>query len=131
MILVDADVWIDFFTGSEPGSSALERLLGERRAALSTVTAFELEAGIVGEKRKRQVEVVLAVVPSHPLTQEGARRAAAEFTRLKRAGQLIGTADLLLAGTALDLSVPVLTRNVRHFRRIEDLVVHTPASIFG
>lgn len=38
----------------------------------------------------------------------------------------IATPDALIAATALERSFPLLTRNRRHFERVDDLVVVTP-----
>lgn len=42
---------------------------------------------------------------------------------LRDAGQLIGTNDLWIACTAPAAGVPVVTRNVEHFRRVPELGV--------
>jgi predicted nucleic acid-binding protein len=42
---------------------------------------------------------------------------------LRDAGRLIGTNDLWIACTAKAAEVPIVTRNVEHFRRVPDLEV--------
>jgi len=42
---------------------------------------------------------------------------------LQRNGQEIGIVDSLLAATALANNLVMVIRNVRHFERVEDLVV--------
>lgn len=123
MILVDADVLIDFFAGVEPGATAVLRVLEERRAALSSITAFELLAGVTGKKRIAQVEALLSVVPVVDLNADDARTAASLYTLLKARGRLIGNQDLFLAATALNAGVGVLTRNRNHFSRVAGLDV--------
>ena len=46
---------------------------------------------------------------------------------LRRQGKLIADFDLLLGATALHHNLTVLTYNTRHFSRIPELRVHTPA----
>jgi predicted nucleic acid-binding protein len=59
------------------------------------------------------------------VTAEVARVYASVARSLRDAGQLIGTNDLWIACTARAAGVPVVTRNVEHFRRVPDLGVVT------
>ena len=129
MILVDTDVWIDFLRNDDPGAAAVKRLLVERGAAMAASTVFELFAGIRGPRRLRALEALLGQVSAVPLSAAAARIAAERYTALKAAGRLIGNGDLLLAGTAIDLGAAILTRNTRHFERVEGLVVLNPADL--
>lgn len=58
-----------------------------------------------------------------PVTPEVARLYAAAARRLRSAGRLIGTNDLWIACTAKAAGLPIVTRNVEHFKRIRQLVV--------
>jgi predicted nucleic acid-binding protein len=122
-VLLDTDVVIDFFTGREPMASEVARLLAERRACLSAVSAFELRAGIVGAKRLAAIATLLAAVEVIPFDGPEAERAAAFYTALKAEGRLIGNADLLIAATAVEHGWPLLTRNVEHFGRVPGLAL--------
>lgn len=44
---------------------------------------------------------------------------------LRDNGMLIGANDLWIAATALAHDIPIVTHNVRHYRRVPDLVVVT------
>ncbi len=48
-------------------------------------------------------------------------------SELLRRGMLISDFDLIIAATALDLNLTVLSNNVRHRRRIDQLRVHSPS----
>ncbi len=128
MILVDADVWIDYFANSAPGAPAVERLLVEHRALLSVITVFELFCGARSVRQRNELETLVGAVEPLVLTSGAARRAAAHYARLKSQGRLIGNQDLLLAGTALELDIPLLTRNHDHFQRIEGLELIHPTN---
>jgi predicted nucleic acid-binding protein len=129
VILVDADVLIDFFAGKEPGATAVHRLLEERQAAISSITVFELLAGVTGKKRIAQIEALAAIVQVVELSADDARIAAAIYTTLKAKGRLIGNQDLFLAATALGVGIPVLTRNRDHFARVAELRVLSPGDL--
>ena len=131
MILVDADVWIDYLAGVDPGATSVERLLIERRALLSAVTVFELFAGITGKKRFEHLSKLVENLPTVPLSPLAARMAAEFYTRLKKRGKLIGNQDLMLAATAAELEIPVLTRNKKHFDQIPEISVLGPDEVLS
>ena len=45
---------------------------------------------------------------------------------LRRRGALISDFDMVIAATALEYDLTVLTFNLRHFQRISDLRIYTP-----
>ena len=129
MILVDTEVWIDFFAGADPGAVAVDTLLQQRRAVLSTITVFELLCGAGNSRQTQQLETLFRLVQTVDVTVDAARYAARHYTELRQTGSLIGNQDLLLAGTALEYHLPILTRNRQHLERIEDLEVLSPEQI--
>ena len=131
MILVDSDVWIDFFAGADPGASAVARLLGERRAALSVISVFELACGARRRQQAEEVETLVSTLEPITLTQNAARRAGEYYLQLRQRGLLIGNQDLMLAATATELGIAVLTRNHDHFSRIADLEVLSPGEVLA
>ena len=58
-----------------------------------------------------------------PLNQAACRRAAQIYADLRRRGNLIPDADILIAGIALAGDYVLVTQNVKHFRRITGLKV--------
>jgi predicted nucleic acid-binding protein len=58
-----------------------------------------------------------------PVTQGAAEIAAATRRHLERRGQGIGVADYLIAGVCIAHGLPLLTRNVAHFRRVPGLAL--------
>lgn len=131
MILVDTDLWIDFFSGSDPGARAVERLLRQRRAALAAVSVFELFCGATTPRQIGELEALTAAVELLALSPQSARLAGRHFVELKRQGRLIGNQDLMIAGTAAELGLPILTRNRSHFTRIPDLEILSPEQILS
>ena len=61
------------------------------------------------------VEQLLALIPSLPLTHPIANRAAGLRSDLAAAGTPIGPYDLLIAATALEHGLALVTRNVSDF----------------
>lgn len=131
MILIDSDVWIDFFAGVDPGAGAVERLLGNRRAALSVISVFELTCGAQRPKQVEEIRTLVSTIEPIGLTSKAAQRAGEYYLQLKRQGRLIGNQDLLLAATAAELGLAVLTRNHDHFSRIAGLEVLSPEAVLA
>ena len=58
-----------------------------------------------------------------PLDEDACRRSAQVYADLRRLGNLIPDADILIAGIALAGDYVLVTQNVKHFRRIAGLKV--------
>jgi len=120
MIVADTDVLIDFLAGAEPQAS---RVGDEIEVGLATtaVTRFELRAGVRSPRQERAVAGLLEALMVLPLDALSADRAAAVRLKLEEAGVGIGMADSLIAGIALAHGATLLTRNRRHFERVDGL----------
>lgn len=101
----------------------LERVEGAR-LYLPSIVAGELAAGVSMANRPRW-EAFLAPFFLLPVTPDVAWEYGRAFRHLQGVGQLIGTNDLWIAATALAHRMPVVTRNVDHFRRVPHLEVET------
>jgi predicted nucleic acid-binding protein len=123
LIVIDTDVVIDFFKDAIPGANAVSDLISRGQAAMTSVSVFELYAGVEGKRRLRQIERLVESLLILPLDVIEAAVAGKIYTRLKSKGHLIGTRDILIAGICLANELPLYTRNVAHFSRVEDLQV--------
>jgi predicted nucleic acid-binding protein len=134
-ILIDSTVLIAAERERESPSEmfqALARRWGDRELAISVMSAAELfhgcwRADTAARRAAREefVAEVLAVVPVVPVTLEVARIFGALDAEVGSKGRRLPTSDLLIAATALWRGDHVVTGNVRHFRRVPGLVVHT------
>jgi predicted nucleic acid-binding protein len=113
-LLVDTDVFIDHLRGAQRLSVHGESV------SYSVVTRCELFAG--SHVDEEGVRVLLA--PFRELVVD--RRIAERAGRIRReTGTRI--ADALIAATALEHELTVVTRNLRDFDRIAQLRLHLPA----
>jgi tRNA(fMet)-specific endonuclease VapC len=78
-------------------------------------------AGAKTTRQQATVQQLLDAVPALPLDADAADRAAAVRRALERDGVPIGMGDSLIAGIALAAGGVLLTRNIRHFDRVEGL----------
>ncbi len=121
IVIADTDVIIDFFSGTEPSASAIEQLILQDSLALTSITVFELYAGITGKKRKKQIDDLTLILPVFPFEEKHAETAAEIYNELKKTGNLIGNQDILIAGICVAHDIPIITRNTNHFSRISQL----------
>lgn len=115
MKLVDTTVAVDHLRGDAAAVQLLVGLLdaGEQLVA-SEVTRFELLAG-ARPREMSALEDFFAALGWMPVTEAVTREAGVLARRYLRSHRGIGTADYLIAATALSAGADPLTTNVRHF----------------
>lgn len=127
IIVADSDVVIDYFNGINPSADVVAGLISGRLLGLTSVSVFELFAGITGKKRLKAVELLLSQATVIPLDAKAAMAAARVYTELKKKGELIGNQDTLIAGICITNALPLFTRNRSHFEKISGLDLYYPA----
>jgi toxin FitB len=109
--LVDTDVLIDHFRG--------QRKLDGTGFAISVVTRCELFAG--RNANEDSLRKTLALFDEVDVSPQVAERAG----QIRRATG-IAVPDALIAATALQHGMAIMTRNVRHFKRVPGLELRVP-----
>jgi predicted nucleic acid-binding protein len=105
--------------------SAAQRFLGAHANEplyLTFTIAGELASGMAPDGRSRW-EQFIAPFRTLPCTPEVCWEYGQVFRYLRTNGQLIGANDLWIAATAVVFGKPLVTANVRHFRRVPGLQV--------
>jgi predicted nucleic acid-binding protein len=113
-ILVDSDVLIDHLLGHHRFAA------GKDTVHVSTVTRAELLAGRGTEEAK--VRRLLDPLAELPVDRAVAERAG----RIRRATR-IGMADVLIAATAIQHRLTLVTRNASDFATVTGIRVRVPA----
>lgn len=131
LTVIDTDTVIDFFSNKVPGAHVVSELVSRGEAVLTSVSLFELYAGIEGKRRLGQIETLIQNLMILPLDIIEAALAGKIYTKLKSKGQLIGTHDILIAGICLANELPLYTKNIAHFSKIEHLRILTSEEIMG
>jgi tRNA(fMet)-specific endonuclease VapC len=128
--LLDSDVIIDDIRGSVAARQLVERLSAEG-IAISGMSYGELWEGIAMDRAnasvQEELEEILLPFTIHWLDRETMQRYGEIRAHLRTWGQLIPAPDILIASTALQHGLTLITRNHRHFSRIPDLRVITPS----
>ena len=127
-MILDTTFVIDVWDGDPGALDRLELLDRERvQQQLSAMTLFELHYGVaLSEKPREERRRVLDVVESKvvlPATGPVMSKAGRLHGRLRHAGRSIGESDCIIAATAFVHEEPILTRNVEHFERVDDVDV--------
>jgi tRNA(fMet)-specific endonuclease VapC len=128
VIVADTDALIDFLADKEPSAGRVAVELASPSFCTTAVTRFELLAGARDRRAERLIRRLVDSLSTLPLDQQSADRAAAVRRSLESRGEGIGMADSLIAGIVLDNDGVLLTRNRRHFERVEGLKLATLAS---
>lgn len=125
--LVDSDWLIDALMGTPTALATLDEL-SVHGLGVSIVSVGELyEGGFDGfdpAARLTAYREFLCSFEILPLTVPIMERFAYNRALLRRQGNLIPDLDLLIAATALQHDLALLTRNQRHFERIPDLKLY-------
>ncbi len=121
MIIADTDVLIDFLAGKDPGAGRVERELRVGALYTTVINRFELLSGSKNMKQNEKVEQLLEALKILTLDVPAADRAAEIRRHLDQKGHGIGMADSLIAGIVVEHGAHLLTRNNRHFDRVQGL----------
>jgi tRNA(fMet)-specific endonuclease VapC len=128
--LLDTDTLSEIIKGRDLATqrSAQDYLRRFQRFQFSIITRYEILRGLMAKDAVAQVRAfeqqcqestVLAL--SDEVVTEGAEI----FATLRKRGEIISDADILIAATALVHGLALITNNLEHFRRVRDLRVET------
>jgi tRNA(fMet)-specific endonuclease VapC len=124
--LIDSDWLIDATIGRLPALQLINRLRLSG-VSISVISVAELTEGTFRAPEPASALVslqeFLSTFPTYPITVGIAETFAATRAALRQQGLLIPDMDLLIAATALEHDLTLVTRNQRHFARIPGLQI--------
>lgn len=126
--LVDTDWAVSHLKGVPRVSAALDEKLPQG-LGLSIISIAELWEGVLYArdvaKSQQNLEAFLAIVQVMDLNDGTCRRFGEIRGLLRKRGKLIGDFDSLIAATALQHDLTLLTNNRRHFENIPGLNIES------
>jgi len=120
--VLDSDILIDYLRSKGPGHALLTALRERLMFRITAVTAFELALGASYARDPRPVDALLAA-PCLALNRASGIHAGKILRALRAVGDAIDVRDAMQAAICVEQSAPLVTRNLRHFGRVEDLTV--------
>jgi tRNA(fMet)-specific endonuclease VapC len=122
--LIDSDWVVDYLKGLDTATALLNSLEPDG-LAISIITFGEVLEGILFGRDRARHEAgfrrLLRRADVLPLSRAVMARFARTRGELRSRGQVIGDMDLLIAATALEYDLTLVTRNRRHFDRVPGL----------
>ena len=125
--LVDSDYVADYL-GARPHAIQLLSSFVKDDLSISIITYGEIYEGIhFGRDPQKTTDVfqrflrsVVILPPTQPIMQHFARIRG----ELRRTGKIIGDFDILIAATAIQYHLTLVTRNIKDYQRIPNLKLH-------
>ncbi len=125
-VLPDTSIWVDYFRGTEPVASALDRLLAAESPFICGPIVGELLAGVTPTQRD-DVWLALASLPFVELGRDAWAQAGELAHDLRKRGDGVPLLDVVIAVAAVRADASLWTRD-RALERIvgvlPDLRVH-------
>ena len=119
-LLVDTDVLIEYLRGREKAIEYLEGLVSDLN--ISVISVAELFAGVRGDEEEHNLQQFILVFTILPVTEKVARTGGL-YRREYRQSHGTGLADALIAATAGEFGLSLVTFNRRHFPMVSEVVV--------
>ena len=123
MIIADTDVLVDFLRDRGPMADRIALELSTSSFVTTVITEFELRSGIRSRREATMVEALLGALDVFSLDPPAARRASEVRRARESQWPAIGMADTQIAGICLERDGILLTRNVKHFSRVDGLTL--------
>ncbi len=124
--LIDTDWIIYYLRGTEEVMKKLISLK-EEGLAISIISLAEVYEGVYHSSDSFSNEDILkdflTGVSVIGINEEICRIFGKERGRLRKKGELIGDFDLLIASSCLHYNLTILTNNIKHFEKIENLKI--------
>lgn len=123
---LDTDILIEYFRGNEAIKSRIEDLGEEDSVGLTWLTVYEFFKGIFVsgklDEEKFLKELVDTAITMDE-TYESAKVGGEIYATLKKQGNLINDADILIASLVKSHGAVLITNNEEHFKRVEGLKI--------
>ena len=125
--LIDTDILSLFFRNDLTVIERFREYLQEHgRMNISILTFYEILSGLKHRDALKQLDMFFEFVKNNtilPLTEKSVAISSDIYAALRKTGNQLDDIDILIAGVAIAHDLVLVTHNVHHFSRIEDLEV--------
>ena len=134
-LCLDTDILIDYLRKpSETVKLLMEKIYGEKiLVCTTTVNSFEVWLGAFLAPKPRELiketEEFLSRLEILNFNYETSVEAGRNMVTLRKKGQTIEIRDLFVGSISKVRGIPLVTRNIKHYKRIPKLTVLTPEEI--
>ena len=94
------------------------------KLTINIISYYEILRGLKDLGNKKKIERFEDFIRENELIsirKETVQKAAEIYAYLKKEGNMIEDADILMAATAIVEDLVLITNNIRHFKRVKDL----------
>ena len=116
-VLVDTNIWIEFFRPRSESGHLVENLLADNAVWMCGVVMFEVLKGIRSEEEKAKLLSIFEILPYAEMTKSLWQKASELSVSLRKRGLSLPNSDLFIAAIAFEQNLFVLTLD-RHFSQI-------------
>jgi len=125
-ILVDSDIVIDFLNNQNSAVSFLENSTPNREFFISIISWIEVGYGFKKNKFSNKMKIFQNFLKDYQIQVILIDEKVVEMflnikINLEKQRQPLADFDLLIASTAIANNLSLVTRNIKHFKRIKDL----------
>jgi tRNA(fMet)-specific endonuclease VapC len=123
--LTDTDILSLFFRNNPNVVAHFQAYQNEHiQISISIITYYEILSGLKHRDARKQLAAFLdfaALNTVLPLTEKSVSISAEIYSNLRSKGTPVDDIDILIAGVAISNNLVLVTRNNRHFGKIENL----------
>lgn len=123
--LLDTNICIFFLKGRYNLNTKIEQI-GEENCFISEMTVAEMKFGVENSKTSESIRIIVeafiskfVIIPIFDSLDIYGK----EKSRLKKNGILIDDFDILIGSTAINHNMIMVTNNVNHLNRLENIVI--------
>ncbi|MDP2682460.1 MAG: PIN domain-containing protein [Deltaproteobacteria bacterium] len=123
---LDTDILIEYFRGNEKIRDRIEALSDNDSIGLTWLSFYEFFKGIFVSGKIEEEKFLRKLFDSSVILEasyQSAKIGGEIYASLKKRGQLINDADILIASIVKSRAAVLVTNNVSHFSRIEGLKI--------
>ena len=123
---LDTDIIIEYFRGNESIKNKIENLGDNDSIGLTWLSVYEFFKGIFASGKYNEEDFLKRLVDSAIMmeeTFESSKMGGEIYATLKKKGNLLNDADILIAGIVMKHDAVLITNNEEHFKRIDRLKI--------